>query len=190
MKIKTFFGLSFLLFGFISCQNSRDIFKDFTCKTPLKLKNIERVLDAKENFSLDIPKYWKTELYIDDNSSMFTTADTTKQYLNTYLIKATLINSKLILNTPEIEKIKAAILSDKHQTISAVVRGTFKSYPALLISAKSDKFKSGITSLHLYTPISEKFYFEIEIHCFGAKNIDKRLCEAIHIINSLKINEL
>ncbi len=190
MKTENLLIFSLLLFAFISCQKNNDVFKDFKCEKSLKLKEIERVLDAKGNFSLDIPKYWKTELYLDENSSIFTTADTTKQYLNTYLIKVSSINAKLILSSAEIEKIKTAVLSDSHKTIGTITRGSFKAHPALLILTKSDKFKSGITVMHVYTPISEKLYFEIEIHCFGTKNVDKRLCEAINIINSLKIKEL
>jgi len=185
--IKNFIYLGLIL-AFISCKNNKDIFKNFNCSNISNLSDTEIVLDAKNNFSLNIPKYWKTELYLDKNSSMFTTADTTKQYQNTYLIKATLIESKLTLNKFDIEKIKTSILTDKTTTLISEIQGDFKNWPALLLRSKSDKFKSVVSVLHLYTPISERQYFEIEIHCFGSKNIDKRFCEAINIINSLKIN--
>jgi len=113
MKIK-YLGLTFFLFiCFTSCQKENDIFNDFRCPSLANKGDFETVLDAKNNFSLDVPKHWKTELYLNENSSIFTTADTTKQYLNTYLIKATLIESKLNLNSQNIEKIKQSILSDK-----------------------------------------------------------------------------
>ncbi len=185
--IKKFVYLGLIL-AFTSCKNNKDIFKNFNCSNNPNLSNAEAVLDAKNNFSLSIPKNWKTELYLDKNSSMFTTADTTKQYQNTYLIKATLIESKLTLNKFEIEKIKTSILTDKTTTLIAESQGNFKNWPALLLRSKSNKFKSGSTVLHLYSPISDRQYFEIEIHCFGPKNIDKRFCEAITIINSLKTN--
>jgi hypothetical protein len=177
-----------LIIAFTSCKNNKDIFKNFNCHSNANLSDTEIVLDAKNNFSLSIPKYWKTELYLDENSSMFTTADTTKQYQNTYLIKTTLIASKLTLNKFDIAKIKASILTDKNTKLISESQGTFKNWPALLLRSKSDKFKSGVSVLHLYAPISDKQYFEIEIHCFGPKNIDKRFCEAISIINSLKTN--
>jgi len=185
--IKKFVYLG-LIIAFTSCKNNKDIFKNFNCNNSSNLRNTEIVLDAKNNFSLSIPNYWKTELYLDKNSSMFTTADTTKQYQNTYLIKATLIASKLTLNKVEIEKIKTSILTEKNTRLISESQGTFKNWPALLLRSKSDKFKSGVSVLHLYAPISERQYFEIEIHCFGSKNIDKRFCEAIAIINSLKTN--
>lgn len=185
--IKKFVYLG-LIIAFASCKNNKDIFKDFNCYNSFNLSDTEIVLDAKNNFSLRIPNYWKTELYLDKNSSMFTTADTTKQYQNTYLIKATLITSKLTLNKSEIEKIKTSILKDKTTRLISESQGNFKNWPALLLRSKSDKFKSGVSVLHLYAPISDRQYFEIEIHCFGSKNIDKRFCEAITIINSLKTN--
>lgn len=177
-----------LLISFASCVNNNNIFKDFNCKNSSNLNNFETILDAKNNFSLSIPKYWKTELYLDNNSSMLTTADTTKQYQNTYLIKATLIESKLTLNKMEIEKIKASILTDKTNTLISEIQENFKNHSALLLRTKSNKLKSVSTVLHLYSPISDRQYFEIEIHCFGSKNIESRFCEAITIINSLKTN--
>jgi len=185
--IKNFIYLGLIL-ALTSCKNNNDIFNNFNCSNSFNFNDTEIVLDAKNNFSLSIPKYWKTELYIDKNSSMFTTADTTKQYQNTYLIKATLIASKLTLNKSEIEKIMASILTDKTTRLISESQGNFKNWPALLLRSKSDKFKSGVSVLHLYTPISDRQYFEIEIHCFGSKNIDKRFCEAINVINSLKLN--
>jgi len=185
--IKNFIYLGLIL-AFTSCKNNKDVFNNFNCSNSSNLSNTEVVLDAKNNFSLSIPKYWKTELYLDKNSSMFTMADTTKQYQNTYLIKATLIASKLTLNKIEIEKIKASILTDKNTRLISESQGNFKNWSALLLRSKSDKFKSGVSVLHLYTPISDRQYFEIEIHCFGSKNIDKRFCEAINVINSLKLN--
>ena len=186
-KILVYFSL---VLGLTNCDNNQDVFKEFNCKTPYKLNNIETVLDAKNNFSLEVPKHWKTVLYLDTNSSMFTTADTTKQYLNTYLIKASLVDAKLKLNKINIEKIKSAILSDKSVKIISQKRGSFKKYSAFLLKTKSDKFKFGETVLHLYTPISGAHYFEIEIHCFGTKNIKQRFCEAFKIINTLKISEM
>lgn len=177
-------------FSLTNCSKPTTIFKGFDCQSTVNIKDLETVLDANNNFSLDIPKYWKTELYFDNSSSIFTTADTTKQLTKTYLIKASLISGKLDLNKETIQKIKESIEASNSESILSVKDGLFDNKQALLIQSKSNKETYKKSVLHLYMPISFKHYFEIEIHCYGTEKVEERFCEAIDHINSLKITEL
>ena len=173
----------------INCTNNTTIFKDYGCSGNSLDSDIENVLDAKNNFSLDIPKHWKTELYFDSESSIFTTADTTKQFNNTFLIKASLINAKLAINSVDIEKIKTNLETTKTLEIISTTEGSFKNMSAILLrSHVSSPLEK--TILHLYAPLSKKQYFEIEVHCYGIEAVENRLCQAIQYVNSLKIAEL
>ncbi|MCF6213437.1 MAG: hypothetical protein L3J45_05360 [Flavobacteriaceae bacterium] len=189
---KTIYFMVFSIIGLslIGCSKPSTIFYDFDCHSSIKSSDLHTILDAKNNFSLDIPNYWKTELYIDEYASIFTTADTTKQLTKTYLIKASLIDAKLNLNKASIQTIKTNLESKKATTVASVKQGTFQNKPALLILSKNKQNKLEKTVLHLYISVSEKHYFEIEIHCYGHKNVEKRLCEGIKYINSLNIKEI
>ncbi len=169
-----------------SCSKTNTIFKDYNCQTesiPTK-----PVLDAFLKFSLEIPKNWKTELYIDQGTSIFATADTTKQLSEAFLLKVSQIPGQLILNQATTDIIKGELTKNLWQ-INSIQNGVFKKFDALLINTQKNTSNKKISALHLYFGFGSEHYFEIEIQCFGDKNTDERYCQAIKIINSLNIKE-
>ena len=53
---------------FLSCNNKSEIRNDFNCENTAS-KNLEKVEDVKELFSIDLPKDWKINLYEDEIQS-------------------------------------------------------------------------------------------------------------------------
>lgn len=181
------FGIVLIsLVTFASCSKNDDIFKNYNCKTesiPTK-----QVLDAFLQFSLEIPKNWKTNLYIDQNTSIFATADTTKQLSETFLIKVSKIPAQLTLNQATTDTIKSELTKNQWH-INSLQKGIFKKFNALLITSQKQPSNIKTSALHLYFSAENQHYFEIEIQCFGDKNTDERFCQAVKIINSLNIKE-
>jgi hypothetical protein len=80
-----------------SCAKQSEISKDFKCSTTA-YKNLEKVDDVKNLFSLELPKNWKINLYQDEVESSIFAADTTKQLTETVLIDVTFIKNKIIFD--------------------------------------------------------------------------------------------
>jgi hypothetical protein len=77
-----------------SCAKQSEISKDFKCLITA-YKNLEKVDDVKNLFSLELPKNWKINLYQDEVESSIFAADTTKQLTETVLIVVTFIKNKI-----------------------------------------------------------------------------------------------
>lgn len=180
-------GLFLILFSFISCSKNAGIFSNFDCPQTSEIST-KPILDAFFKFSLDIPTTWKTELYIDNDTSIFATADTTKQLTEAFLIKVSQIPGQLTLNQATTVTIKSELTKNQWQ-INSIQNGLFKEFNTLLIASQKQPSHLKTSALHLYFSVANEYYFEIEIQCFGDKNIDERFCQAIKIINSLNIKE-
>ncbi|NCP20426.1 MAG: hypothetical protein COS42_09115 [Flavobacteriales bacterium CG03_land_8_20_14_0_80_35_15] len=180
---------SFILMALMlcaGCSKNGEIFKDYNCKT--SAVQTKQIKDAYLKFSLEVPINWKTELYMDQSTSIFATADTTKQLSETFLIKTSLIPGLLRLNQATSDTIKSELTKNQWH-INRIKKGLFKNAEALLITSQKQQSNIKIEGLHLYFSLENEHYFEIEIQCFGDKNSDERFCQAIKVINSLIINE-
>jgi len=179
-------GILFLLIiAIYSCSNKNSIFKNYDCQiTPIESK---KIVDALNKFTLNIPNNWKTELYIDKGSSIFVTADTTKQLSKAFIIKVSSISGALNFdkNLGSTLKVKLVESNWKNDKITA---GFFESHHALLLKSTKQNSNIKTNALHLFFNAKNDSHFEIEIQCFGDKNIQNRFCKAIFVIKTLKLN--
>jgi len=167
-----------------SCSNKNSLFKDYNCHTkPIETKVIP---DALQKFSLNVSNNWKTKLYIDNKTSIFATADTTKQLSKTFLIKVSLIPGILNFNK-NLETFLKPKLENNFWKINKIIKGLFIGSPALLFSSIRQYPIINTSALHIFVNAKNQSHFEIEIQCFGKKNKQERFCKAIAIIKTLKL---
>jgi len=184
--------MQYLKFGFIyilllaicSCSNKNSLIKDYNCKV-IKVKS-KTIPDALQKFTLNIPKNWKTKLYIDKGVSIFATADTTKQLSQTFLIKLSLIRSSLICDKNSDTSLRLKLAKNKW-IVKKHVKGLFKNRYALMFTSEKQNSKIEIAALHIFFNTKNQQHFEIEIQCFGNKNQQERFCQAINILKTLKL---
>ncbi len=173
-----------MVFATYSCSNKNSLFKDYNCQTkPIKSKIIP---DALQKFSLRVPNNWKTKLYIDNNTSIFVTADTTKQLSQTFLIKVSLISGILNFDGNLSTSLKSKSVESFWKT-DKIIKGLFIGSPALLFSSIKQNSTINTSALHIFVNAKNQYHFEIKIQCFGEKNRQERFCKAIAIIKTLKL---
>ncbi|MGB5323290.1 hypothetical protein, partial [Lutimonas sp.] len=81
----------------MSCQNSK-FEKEFECETPISYTKTKTYKDVLNHFQIDVPEYWKSELYYDEYQSALYTADTTKSLRETFILDIAWHQGELVLN--------------------------------------------------------------------------------------------
>jgi len=183
-KFKLGFIVLIIFVTTYSCTNKNSIFKNYDCQT--KPVTSKKIADALNKFTLNIPKNWKTELYIDKSSSIFVTADTTKQLSQAFIIKVSLISGALNFDK-ELDTSLKVKLAESNWKNNKITKGFFESRSALLLKSTKQNTNVKTSALHLFSNTKSDYHFEIEIQCFGDKNIQNRFCKAISIIMTLKL---
>jgi len=168
-----------------SCTDSNTIFKNYHCKT--KSVQSKTIHDALQKFTLNVPNNWKTKLYINNNSSTFITADTTKQLSQAFIIKVSSIPGGLNFNKTLATSLKLKLAENNWKT-KKITKGLFKTHNSLLFRTIKQDSKIKTTALQLFFNTTNQYHFEVEIQCFGTKNTQERFCKALAILKTLKLN--
>jgi hypothetical protein len=175
----------FICFIFSSCNTKETLINQLQCKVK-EFKNLEEVVDYQNNFALQIPKNWKTNLYKDDIQSSIYTADTTKQLTETILIDISLVkkniyfNERFLLNEEQ-QNLKNQLIKTTHQKLE------FKEKTALLSTyvGKKGKFKYQKNLLHM--KLNDQQFILAKIEIYGDSLVNYRFCNAINLIETIEI---
>ncbi|QOD61325.1 hypothetical protein H9I45_02445 [Polaribacter haliotis] len=170
---------------FFSCNTKTVLQKECNCKDVF-VENLEEVKDAKNLFSLEIPKNWKTNLYTDARQSSIYSADTIKDLTESLLLDINYINNSVDFSDIFKLKIEQENLSKKliqrkakeinflnkpsYYTISIGKKGEFN-YNVLQIFTKLDAGNSLLATAEIY----------------GDSLVNKRICKAISLLEKIKI---
>lgn len=166
-----------------SC-NSSELGNDFNCNSNT-YTNLKSFTDFKKNFTIKIPKNWKTNYYYDDVVSSIYTADTTLS-----LTQATLIDASFVLNPVEldanfIDKIKNDNLKDGLQEVKSN-NITFLKQPSYYNLSEGKKGKYSYKILNVFTKTNTGF-LHIKTEIYGDSLTDNRICKAIKLIEKIKL---
>ncbi|MCL7754106.1 hypothetical protein [Polaribacter sp. Z022] len=178
----TLIGASLLFFA---CSKQSKIIENFNCK-PIKFKNLEKVNDFKNLFSLEIPSTWKTNLYYDDLQSSIYTADTTKQLTETLLLDITNINQNIKFDTNFKLKQEQENLSKNLVQITSK-KTTILNKPSFYTISKGKKGKFNYKVCHFFIKINEQSFILAKAEVYGDSLKNERLCKAINLIEKIKI---
>lgn len=184
MKYIVIIVASLLLF---SCKNSSEIHTDFNCKTT-DFKNLEKVDDIKNLFSVEIPKNWKTNLYYDALQSSIYSADTSKQLTETVLLDITFINKSINFNEDfklekEQESLKRKLIQVKNKETIILEK------PSYYTVSKGTKSGFNYQVCEIFMKINNQNFILAKAEVYGDSLINKRICNAINLIEKIKINQ-
>lgn len=166
-----------------SCSKKSALQEEFICETE-SFSNTEVVTDFQNKFSITTPKHWKTQLYFDTVQTQIISADTTKNFTNTYTINIEYNSGNLEIN----EKFKSKVITELEKTQITLKNktATFKDKPSFWVISKGKKKQYDYYLFQLFVAYKATNYFKITSEVYGDTNIDERFCESIAIIETLE----
>ena len=173
----TLFAALLLLF---SCNSNSRISKEMDCKKT-SFQNLEIVDDVYKNFSVELPKNWKTNLYYDNSQSSIYAADTTKQLTETYLVDITLISSQLEFDANFILDYKNKLTNDNLVETSSF-ETPFLEKKSYYSRALGKKQGYPYEIINVFVQINERSHLHAKAEVYGDSLTNERLCKAIQLI--------
>ncbi len=184
-KMKYFSIILITITLITSCQKNK-LRDQFECDTPTHFTKTKTFKDVLNKFKIDIPKYWKTQLYYDEYQSDLYSADTTKQLSETYLIDITWHQGELHFD----EDFKSNISKDlKNKGLLKQIKSGFlkfkkhDSYYNLSVGKSADLTYH---YLQVYLKYKPDEYYTFTSKIYGDKYINERVCSSISIFNNIK----
>lgn len=183
-------SISFFLFLtsllFFSCQEPSEISKDFNCKKN-NVKNLEVVIDVKNQFSIQLPKKWKINLYQDEVQSSIYAADITKQLTEAALLDVTFINKKieftdLFLLKQEQEYLSKNLIKIKSKEFTILEK------PSIYILYKGKKGNYNYQICNTFIKVNESNFIHAKVEIYGDSLVNQRLCNSISFIENIQIH--
>ena len=148
--------------------------------------NLEIVDDVKNQFSVGLPKSWKTNLYYDAVQSSIFSADTTKQLTETVLIDVSYIKEKIDFSDAFKLKLEQENLSNKLiQTTSKEINLLQKSSYYSISRGKKGKF--AYQMCNTFIKLNDENFLQIKTEVYGDSLVNERFCKAFQLINTIKI---
>ncbi len=167
-----------------SCSYKSKISKDLDCKTT-SYHNLEVIKDFKENFTVQFPDNWKTNLYYDNNQSSIYSADTTKQLTETFLVDITQVSTKLELDTDFMQKFKTSLLNGQLvETTSYETKFQGKETYYSRALGKKNNYTYEVCNLFIKT--GENNYIHAKAEVYGDSLINERICNAMSLIEKIE----
>lgn len=179
-KFEIFF---IILITTISCTKKTELDKAFSCNNSTSFSETKTIKDIKNNFKINVPTNWKTQLYYDDFQSDVFSADTTKQLTETYILDTSWKLGELELN----KEFESKIISSTDMTVVNSKFEDIQEKPAFWYHLKGENKGYDYHVLHIFIKTTVDSYLEIKTSVYGNKNVEKRLCESIQLINTLEI---
>ncbi len=177
-----------LVIVFASCQ-SNSLKKEFECETNAEFSELKEYRDFLKNFRIKVPKNWKTSLYYDEYSSDIYSADTSKQFTDSYVLEISWKQGELNLDEKFAKQINDTLQLKEQLKMAKSGFGKFKKKP--MYFNLSEGVRSGINykylQVYLKTNIDE--YITLTTKIFGDKLVEERLCESVELFNSLQLIE-
>ena len=159
---------------------------DFSCNSTIVKGVLERNEDVKKTFSIQIPTHWKTNLFFDDIQSSIYFADTTKQLTETVLLDITQVKKEYNF-TANFKK--QLLKNDSVQQLKLVKEKEIKllEKPAYYRVSKGFKGTYPYQIVNIYIKQNNNSAFHIKTEVYGDSLINKRLCKAMQLINTLEL---
>jgi hypothetical protein len=174
-----------VLLVLFSCDNKSEIQKDFNCGSNT-FKNLEKVEDVKNIFSIEIPKTWKTNLFYDDIQSSIYTADTTKQLTETLLLDITAIQQNIKFDEAfklhqEQENLSKKLIRIKSKETKILNKPSYYSV------SKGKKGNYDYQVCHFFIKTNEQNFILAKAEVYGDSLVNHRLCTAFTFIEKIKL---
>lgn len=171
----------------LSCTNKTNLTKEFSCKGSHQIQQLETVEDFNKNFTVKIPKYWNTKLYYDNVQSEIFSADTIKSLTDSYIMDFAMVLSSISIS----KELQQEVLEKNEDNGMETYKDSFhpfKGYDAYAHIGFGNAKGYAVYIFQYYIKISEEKYMRIKTEFYGDENFNARLCEALSLIEKVKIH--
>jgi len=172
---------------FFSCAKQTNLTKEFACKSSHQLQQLEAVDDFNKSFTISLPKYWNTKLYYDNTQSEIFSADTIKNLTESYIMDFAMVLSNIEISKELQKKVQQKSMDNALETNKDSFH-SFKGYDAYAYLGKGSSMGYVFYVFQYYIKINEEQYMQIKTEFYGEDNFDSRLCEALSLIETIKIH--
>ena len=166
-----------------ACSKPSKLSQEFSCSKS-HWENLETVEDFQQNFSIKIPKTWKSQLYYDELQSEIFCADTLKNLEDSYLMEFAFIRGKLNIDST-LQKQIHQITSDNHIEKVRENFTDFKTYKGYYFLGKGIKNNLDYHFFQYYLNLNSDHYLMVKTDIYGNEKVEERLCESYQVIESL-----
>lgn len=176
--------LSLLFLILLSSCNSKKLSDEFKCSSA-SFNNLEEITDFKKNFTMKLPKNWKTNLYYDEVVSSIYSADTTLSIKETVIIDASFVLNPVEIDNEFIAKIRTENSNNNLKEITSkqlkyLNNDCFYNY------VEGTKGKYNYHLLNVFTK-ADLGFMHIKTEIYGDSLVDERLCKAIKLIDKIRM---
>lgn len=180
-----YFLFLMLFVSAISCKRKSDLSKDFSCSSK-SFTNLSSLTDFKKNFTIKLPKKWKTNYYYDSSVSSIYSADTTKSLTQTTLIDATFVTNIAEIDDAFIDKIKN---DNKKMNLKEIIskKTIFINKPTYYNLSKGKKSAFDYRILNIFVKANMGF-LHLKTEVYGNSSVNERLCKAIDLFEEIELN--
>lgn len=183
MKLFCFFTMLSLVV--LSCTHKSALSADFECESISSFET-QKEEDLKRKFEISVPKSWKINLYQDEIQSSIFIADTAVSLSKSILIDATWVDKTIDFDrTFKLKNEREALLKGLIKINSNDF--TFKRNLAHYTLYKGVKNNLAFQSLQTFIQTESKNFIQINIDIYGDQQVQDRICEALSIVENIKI---
>lgn len=167
------------------CQQQSELTSEFNCPSITIIKDAKIVTDIRKEYSVNIPKHWKTSFYIDDFQSDIYIADTLKPLTKSFILSISKKEGSLNIDENFEVLLKTAIEKQPLE-VTKIKPIIFKEIPSYYAVSKGVKNQFPYHEIQMFIPYLNYFY-EFKIEVYGNEAINERFCEAIQLIESCQL---
>lgn len=179
---------AFIFLLFTSCNSSqKELSTSLQCENNAKHNTTKLRSDFRKNFTINVPKHWKTQLYYDSQTSEIFIADTTKQLSETFILSSSFVTNKLTIDSSFVKAHNKKMQQENLQ----FVKGKILSYlnkPAYWTVFKGTKKDRIFHQFSFFIKLSNNTYFTANTDVYGNKNVEERICKSVSIIEQITFN--
>jgi len=186
-KTKVYFWyISVLSLLFLSCNKTTDLEHLLEIKTTANTWQNKTITDVKDHFKIKIGKKWKRELFFDYNQSRIYAADTTRNFLSSFIIDVTEFEGKINLDENFKTQLEQNITQEPRSYMVKKGNINIQKIPGYCLFSFSRQPDFEVYTLTCYLALKEK-YFLMTSTIYGSENLTQSLQETISVFNSLTL---
>ncbi len=180
--------LLIIVISLTSCQSNL-LDKEFNCENSTNFTELKEYKDFLKNFTIDLPKDWKTSLYYNDYSSEIQSADTAKQLTKAYLLNIAWNQGELKLDETFANSINDSLRINDHLKVTKNGFGKFKNKPSYFNLSVGQDSGYPYQYLQVFIKTNVDEYITLTSKIYGKDDVDKRLCESIELFEGIQFLE-
>lgn len=175
---------SILIITIVSCEKPSKLELKHSCPSSESYK-YNKTKDFNNNFTINIPKSWKTNFYYNTNTSEIYAADTIKELTKSFIVGVSFHKGNIDLNDVYIKKIDSLLFLKKLNKYDSE-KDIFTNKPAYWYLV--DGTKNGFTyhQLNITIKNSNKSYINVTSEIYGDQLINDRICKSISILKTIQ----